>query len=175
MDWREYQAVAKFYGARKAKRSDLPLMQHIDEGLAILASLGASERAKRAYCLHPLLQDDGDLLTAYDAGVGTLTDDPAVLVLALEYRNIANATLSPRLIANAEEIPLSPLDEVNDMLRADKVQNWKDFVKHHRGTHARSAELERYFKLWHSRLSLSQAKVAQLVELAAQDSVQRAK
>ena len=54
------------------------------------------------------------------------------------------------------------------MLRADKVQNWKDFVRHHRGNHPRSAELERYFRLWHSRLSLSQAKVAQLVELAGQ-------
>ena len=166
MEWREYTAVAEFYGARKAKRSDVPLMQHIDEGLTILQALGATERAQRAYCLHPLLQADGDLAETYERGVGTLTDDAAVLVLALEYRHIANATLSPRLIASADDIPLSPLDEVNDMLRADKVQNWKDFVRHHKGTHPRSAELERYFKLWHTRLSLSQARVAALVALA---------
>lgn len=166
--WREYQVIAEFYGARKAKRSDVPLMQHIDEGLTILDALGASERAKRAYCLHPLLQADEDLLQTWDRGVATLTDDLAVLALALEYRHIANATLSPRLIASADEIPLSPLDEVNDMLRADKVQNWKDFVRQHRGKHPRSAELERYFKLWHSRLSLSQARVAELVELAGE-------
>jgi hypothetical protein len=166
MQWREYQAVVAFYGARKAKRSDVPLMEHIDQGLTVLEALGATERAMRAYCLHPLLQADEDLAQSYERGVATLTDDPSVLVLALEYRHIANATLSPRLISSADDIPLSPLDEVNDMLRADKVQNWKDFVRHHRGTHPRSAELERYFKLWHSALSLSQARVAALVELA---------
>ena len=168
MAWREYEAVAEFYGARKARRSDVPLMQHVDQGLTILQALGASERAQRAYCLHPLLQADGDLAETSERGVGTLTDDPAELVLAIEYRNIANATLSPRLIASADDIPLSPLDEVNDMLRADKVQNWKDFVRHHKGTHPRSVELERYFRLWHSRLGLSQARVAALVELAGQ-------
>ena len=172
MEWLEYQAVAAFYKARKAKRSHVPLMQHIDEGLSVLDALDASDRAKRAYCLHPLLQADEDLAASYEKGVETLTDDPSVLTLALEYRHIANATLSPRLIATADEIPLSPLEEVNDMLRADKVQNWKDFVRHHKGTHSRSVELERYFKLWHSRLGLSQPRVAQLVELAG---AQRAK
>lgn len=166
MEWREYQAVSEFYGKRRAKRTNVPLMQHIDEGLTVLEALGASERAKRAYCLHPLLQADADLAQSYERGVERLTDDPSVLLLALEYRHIANATLSPRLIASADDIPLSPLDEVNDMLRADKVQNWKDFVRHHRGAHPRSTELERYFRLWHSRLGLSQVRVAALVELA---------
>lgn len=168
--WPEYVVVQAFYGARRAKRSEVPLMQHIDEGLTILKELGASERAMRAYCLHPLLQADEDLARAYEAGVGALTADPAVLTLALEYRNIANATLSPRLIAGAADIPLSPLEEVNDMLRADKVQNWKDFVRHHRGSHSRSVELERYFKLWHTRLKLTPARVARLVELAGERS-----
>lgn len=165
MLWREYQAVVEFYGARKAKRSEVPLMEHIDQGLTVLEALGATERAKRAYCLHPMLQADEDLAQSYELGVATLTDDPAVLVLALEYRHIANATLSPRSISSADDIPLSPLDEVNDMLRADKVQNWKDFVRHHRGTHPRSVELERYFKLWHAALSLTPARVAALIAL----------
>ena len=165
MPWREYQAVVEFYGARKAKRSEVPLMEHIDQGLTVLEALGATERAKRAYCLHPMLQADEDLALSYERGVATLTDDPAVLELALEYRHIANATLSPRSISSADDIPLSPLDEVNDMLRADKVQNWKDFVRHHRATHPRSVELERYFKLWHAALSLTPARVAELLTL----------
>ncbi len=168
MDWREYRAIYEFYGARKAKRSGVPLMQHIEEGLAVLEAIGTTERTKRAYCLHPLLQADEDLLRTYERGVSTLTDDPAVLALALEYRNIANATLSPRLVNSADDIPLSPLDEVNDMLRADKVQNWKDFAAHHRGTHPRSAELERYFHLWHERLGLSPERVKALVKVAGQ-------
>ena len=161
----EYRVVAAFYGSRKARRSDVPLMQHIDEGLKMLSALGATVRAQRAYCLHPLLQADADLARAYQQGVSTLTTDPSVLALTLEYRHIANATLSHRQIDGPEDISLSPLEEVNDMLRADKVQNWKDFALHHRATHARSAELERYFLLWHARLGLSAARVAELIAL----------
>lgn len=32
----EYQAIAAHYGARTARRSGVPLMRHIDEGLWIL-------------------------------------------------------------------------------------------------------------------------------------------
>jgi hypothetical protein len=165
--WKEYEAIAAFYGARKAKRSEVPLMAHIDEGLVVLEALGASELAKRAYCLHPLLQADEDLARSFAAGLQTLSDDATVIALALEYRNIANATLSMRDVARVEEIPLSPLDDVNDMLRADKVQNWKDFVLHHRATHGRGAELETYFRRWHERLGLSEQLVANLVKLAS--------
>ncbi len=164
--WREYEAITAHYGAQRAKRSAVPLMQHIDEGLTVLEAIGASERAQRAFCLHPLLQGDADLAAAFERGLSGLTDDVHVLALALEYRNIANATLSARPLDAAGDIPLSPLDEVNDMLRADKVQNWKDFALHHRATHPRAAELERYFKQWHARLGLSEVRVAALVELA---------
>lgn len=149
----EYRAIAAHYGAGRARRSGVPLMHHIDEGLAILARIGASERASRAFCLHPLVQSDADLAAAYPR-IAALTDDPAVLALALEYRNLANATLSPRVIGGAVDIPLSPLAEVNAMLVADKVQNRKDFILHHRASHPRRAELDRYFALWLERLAV---------------------
>lgn len=166
--WREYRAISEFYGERRAKRSDVPLMHHIDEGLAILDAIGASERAKRAYCLHPLVQADADLAQSFEKGLASFSDDPVVIALALEYRNIANTTLSERVIVKPEDIPLSPLAEVNDMLRADKVQNWKDFVLHHLGSHPRSAELQRYFRLWHARLGLSEERVRELITPADQ-------
>jgi len=165
--WREYEAVSAFYGTKKSKRSAVPLMAHIDEGLAILDAIGATERAKRAYCIHPLVQDDADLARSYAAGLSLISEDATVLALALEYRNIANATLSMRSLKSEADITLSPLDEVNDMLRADKVQNWKDFATHHRATHARGAELEQYFRRWHARLGLSEQLVANLVKVAA--------
>jgi hypothetical protein len=153
---REYGAIAAHYGARAARRSGVPLMHHIDEGLAILRRLAAGERAMRAFCLHPLVQQDDALAAAYPR-LAELTTDLAVLALAVEYRNVANATLSRRAIASAAEIALSPLAEVNAMLVADKVQNRKDFVRHHRGRHPRSAELDRYFRLWLERLDISEA------------------
>ncbi len=151
---REYAAIEAHYADRRAARSGVLLMHHIDEGLQVLAARGASPRAMQAFCLHPLLQEDATLAAAYPR-LAELSDDPAVLALALEYRHIANATLSTRPIDNAADIPLSPLAEVNEMLVADKLQNWKDFVLHHRGRHARSAALDRYFALWHERLGVT--------------------
>ncbi len=136
---REYRAIDAHYGDRRAARSGVRMIRHIDEGLTVLAHRAAGERAMRAYCLHPLVQRDDDLAAAFPR-LAKLTDDLAVLALALEYRNIANATLSTRTIASAADIPLSPLAEVTEMLVADKLQNWKDFVLHHRATHPRSAD-----------------------------------
>ena len=153
-DTPEYKTIEAFYGDRAAARSKQLLMHHIDEGLQVLAQRRASLRAMKAFCLHPIVQEDTALAAAYPR-IATLTVDAAVLALALEYRNIANATLSTRVIADASDIALSPLAEVNEMLVADKLQNWKDFVLHHRGTHPRSAALDRYFAAWHERLGIS--------------------
>jgi hypothetical protein len=151
--WPEYRAVEARHHDRYAKRSGLPYMNHIDEGLAVLRDLGASERAQRAFCLHPLLQAD-DALAATWPDVTSLTDDARVLALALEYRHVANSYLSHREVKADAEVALSPLAEVNDMLRADKVQNAKDFLLHHRTTHPRREALARYFHTWHRRLDL---------------------
>jgi hypothetical protein len=160
----EYRAIEAAYGDRRAERSQIYLMHHIDEGLQILAARGASERARRAFCLHPLVQEDAALAASYPR-IAELTDDPGVLALALEYRNIANATLSARPITSAADIALSPLGDVNDMLVADKLQNWKDFVLAHRGSHPRSDALERYFTLWHERLGVLGERDAWLARL----------
>jgi len=120
----------------------------------VLAQRGASTQAMRAFCLHPLVQDDSALAASYPR-IASMTDDVAVVALALEYRNIANTTRSTRAIGGASDIPLSPLAEVNEMLIADKLQNWKDFVLHHRSTHPASAALDRYFAAWHERLGVT--------------------
>ncbi len=161
---REYQEVQAFYGDRRARRSQLFYMNHIDEGLAVLARLGASERARRAFCLHPLVQADNDLLRNLPRAA-QLTDDPQVLMLAMEYRNIANGYLSEAPRREAAEISIGPLREVHDMLRADKVQNFKDFLLHHRHRHPRSDALEQYFRSWLVRLEVAPQTFAQLFEM----------
>jgi len=158
----EYLAIEREYGARTAKRSGVLLMRHIDEGLAVLQRIGAPEAAMRAFCLHPLLQEDA----AHAANLPRVTalTEPHVLALALEYRRVANGTLSTRPIGSAADIPLSELPEVNEMLVADKVQNRKDFLIHHRRSHPRGDVLDRYFRLWLERLGVTEARFAELFE-----------
>lgn len=159
----EYRAIERRFDGRRAARSGVPYMNHIDEGLAVLRDLRSTDRARRAWCLHPLLQADDELPSGY-AELASLSEDPAVLVLAMEYRHIANAYLSRREVGSIEEIALSPLPEVVDMLRADKVQNYKDFLLHHRDTHPRSAALDRYFRRWLERLSIGEERFAKWFE-----------
>lgn len=150
-NFQEYKLIKSIYGDKKARRSQVPLINHIDEGIEILKSIGATPLAVRAYCLHPIFQDGLELnknrQLAHD-------QDPYVLMLAMEYRQIANAYLSFREIDGLDDIKLSPLSEVNEMLVADKIQNFKDFMRYHHKTHPRSGKLHRYFNNWFKKLNI---------------------
>lgn len=149
----EYELVTQFYADKVAARSKVYKIHHVTEGVYILNRIGASLAAKRAFCLHPMTQDDKDLAETYEYVMSNC--DPTAVALALEYRNIANQYLSYRDIASVSEIKLSPIKHVNDMLVADKVQNYKDFLLYHKGSHPRSGRLDMYFKNWLQRLDIS--------------------
>ncbi len=159
----EYKIIQDFYGSKKTKRSDVYLMNHIDEGLRILEEIGASDTAKKAYCLHPIFQSDEELLKTYSNFNFKISTD--VLIAVMEYRSVANEYLSKRKIDSIDEIRLSPLKDVNDMLIADKVQNYKDFEIYHKGSHPRSKELDEYFKNWLSRLEIDEEKYRHLTDM----------
>lgn len=157
------QLVTEFYGSRCAERSGLPLINHIHEGLEILTVLGASDNAKAAFCLHPMLQGDAE----YVQYRGQLTADENVNViefaLAIDYRRAANAYLckpetddwaQPEIAAAVGVLGL----ELRHMLIADKQQNQKDFMAHHYGVHTRSGQLVRYFHNWLDYLGVSELK-----------------
>lgn len=150
----EYQAVRAFYGDRRAKRTGLPYINHINEALLILEWRNAPEVARRAYCLHPLFQGDDALVQTAQSDLAQF--DPLALVLAVEYRAIANSHLSRDDPAMGARIKLSPLAAVNEMLVADKIQNRKDFELHFQGDAARTAELRAYFSNWLSRLGIEE-------------------
>lgn len=178
-DTRAYRAIQAFYGERAARRSGVRLMDHIDQGLIVLDQLGSVDFVKRAFCLHPLFQADQELTTAGLEFVNNGPDDPYDLVLVMEYRQRANAWLSDKvrrvvlMRSNGEKLVTDsieyigapnpgPLIGVRNMLIADKVQNYKDFRTYHFGTHARSEELDRYFKTWLSTLGIDSQRFDEL-------------
>lgn len=148
----EYKRIALYYGDRVAQRSQVPLINHINEGLMVLDIIGAGLSAKAAFCLHPIFQSDADL--AKGDWKYNITS-PYVMMLVMEYRSVANEYLSDKVNA-CHKIRLSPLKDVNDMLIADKIQNRKDFELYHKGKHARSEELDLYFKEWLEALGIAE-------------------
>lgn len=180
----EYNFISREYGDRVAKRSQVPLINHINEGLIVLDYIGASEGAKRAFCLHPLFQSDADLEQNYHRSEFI---DPYIMMLTMEYRSVANEFLSNKMdddslqevldaygVSGLDEgfVRLSPLPEVNDMLIADKVQNYKDFVTYHRKTHARSKELDDYFNIWLEALKVTDRQYGDLCQLIEESKMQ---
>lgn len=147
---REWTLIQRHYGDNRANRSQVPLINHIIEGVEVLDRLGSNFYARGAFCIHPMVQSDADLNANFDMLRKSVSAD--VLALAIEYRSVANEYLSHRKISSIDEIRLSPLVDVNDMLIADKVQNYKDFLLYHNGTHPRSIELNQYFQNWIERL-----------------------
>ena len=156
----EYKAIQAFYSDERAARSQCYLMNHIDEGLMVMSYFNASEAAKKAFCIHPLVQNSQDLATNWNVVKNQVSSE--VLGLAMEYRNIANAYLSHREIKSIDEIELSPIDDVNLMLIGDKVQNYKDFLIYHYGTHPKSDRLDAYFKNWLLKLNVDESVFVEL-------------
>lgn len=154
-----YEVICAFYGEQTARRSGVRYMNHIDEGLVILATLDASLDALWDQDMRRALGPES-MLHAYGVEL-------APLALAVEYRVVANAYLSNRAVpSELEDILLSRLPEVNQMLIADKVQNRKDFEIHHKGKHESSRELDSYFRTWLKRLGVSEQRYRELASLA---------
>lgn len=151
----EYKLISAHYGDRTARRSGVPLMNHIREGLELLDMFGASDTAKQAFCLHPLLQGDMELGTNVQNIALNSQVNPKALTQALLYREAANRYLCSPMTdpwgpatATRAVRPMTLSHHVFFMLCADKLQNQKDFEIHHKGTHPRSKCLAKYFKNW---------------------------
>jgi hypothetical protein len=167
----EYQMISTHYGNRTTGRSNVPLINHIHEGIYILKLIKADLLTQQAFCLHPLFQNDEAFVSSF-SDLNLSTVDSKALVLTLEYRSIANQYLSLRKIQNFDEIKLSPLIQVNQMLMADKIQNRKDFDLYHKGTHPRSNELEQYFCNWLKKLNISEEEYLKFCLLIEENKVQ---
>jgi hypothetical protein len=160
----EYRLIEREYGVQRAARSQVLLIDHIHQGLQIMDLFGASVSAKQAFCLHPLVQNFTDLEANLSKICREELLNPRALILAMEYRHKANSFLCKP--ENDHYIPSELkalvgelLPEVRHMLIADKIQNNKDFMLHHYGTHERSAQLKDYFEDWFHVLDVSPGEV----------------
>jgi hypothetical protein len=139
----EYEVIQQFYGDRRASRSGVLLMSHLDEGLQLLEISLASELAKKAFCLHPIVQNHEDVDCTWSEAYP----------LAVEYGAKANAylcRLDTDYVQSIEDVYARVGHMSRDcaaMLVADKVQNRKDFLTYH-PLHARAKQLSKYFDLW---------------------------
>ncbi len=136
-----YALIARKYKGKVARRSGVPYLNHIREGALILHLLfPGDEETIEAYCLHPLFQSDRALAQLLAEGQAELMSlSPRVIVLAMEYRRVANAYSITHKVRRAEDTELGPLEAVRRMLIADKIQNKKDFLKHINGKYQRSS------------------------------------
>lgn len=165
-----YRAISDFYRGKYAKRSKVPYINHIDEGLLILDRYVRMTDLKVdgldamcGFCLHPIFQSDEDVITAADFCSWYNLNNLHIL-LAMEYRHVANNYLSKRKIKSVDEIQLSPILDVNLMLIADKAQNKKDFDIYHKDTHPRTDALNLYFSNWLTRLGISSQMYTELIK-----------
>ena len=143
-----YKLVQEFYGDQRAKRSGVPYIYHIDEGLTVLNAIGASYITKEAFCLHPILQMDKDFNENKDMDFSGIETE--AIILAMEYRRVANSYLSK---SHPSEFVGFSCPEVKELLIADKVQNYKDFIKYQKDT-MNNVDLFEYFSYWFDLLEV---------------------
>ena len=138
-----YIKIKEYYGDKTTERSGVKLINHIDEGIAILNTLDTDQDTIDAYCLHPLLQSDDDFNLNISSDFGGISS--RALFLAVEYRRVANSYLSTNKMSDFVGFTNEAIEQ---MLYADKKQNEKDFALYHEGSHPRSKELREYFNNW---------------------------
>ena len=158
-----FDAVKFHYGGRKAQRSGVPLITHIVEGLKILTRIGTERVINEAWCLHPIVQSDGDLRSTLRRGFLVKLGNSHVqsILYAMEYRAVANSYLS-NMTVDIDDIrtKVNAFSGIHKMLIADKIQNWKDFSAQPKGTYDNEEILHKYFHSWcYDILGLTESEV----------------
>jgi hypothetical protein len=152
---RPYAMAAEQWG-EKVSSQGVPYMRHIDDGIRIIDMLREENHIAKqvddAFILHGLFQSYIDVGNAYSRKYYDKVE-PQVLMLVMEYRNIANQWLSPHGF-NPTEKPKIPLFETRVMLVADKIQNYSNFLKNYKLIHPHHQRLDAYFRAWHEHLGV---------------------
>jgi len=162
MKYKYYNLIYEYFKNKKTSKG-VPYMNHIDEGIKILEEIKADKCTIEAYILHPFIQcvnlkgADGKVILSEEEMKEYLdiySIDPIVTSNLFLYRKFANAYLCRPETDNLSLMDirnclygLEMYPDIIDMLIADKLQNFKDFMKY-RQDHPRYDQLFRYFNMW---------------------------
>ena len=136
-----YYKIKLEWDGKYSQRSNVPLMEHIDEGLKLLEN--SEEIIKVAWCLHPFIQkDDWSILNEIDNKTANIL---------LEYRHWANGWDSHTTAKFPDEWPILSLisDEVKLLLFVDKTHNSKQYHENREKFRKEDQiRLDKYFENW---------------------------
>ena len=141
-----YSEIEKYYGDKLAKRSGIPYINHIDEGLGILYLLGASRETKEIFTLHPIYQD----------GFKS-TNVNNTLMYHFVYYSWLFSRKNYKLESQTYEYFEKELDanmDLRNIFIADKIQNYKDFMLNKK-KYDDFKSIEQYFLWWFDTLEVS--------------------
>lgn len=164
----EYELIKKYYEYKVAKRSGIPYINHIDEGLLLLNyKLRAKDSVShRAFCLHPFYQDniriDTTKISGHSTRVAYFYSIIANTFLRHNYKN--NNDLSHWIPSYHSVLCNDKSSNVYNMLYADKIQNYKDFMKHY-NSYSEAESIEEYFLWWFDVLKITHRELNKALEI----------
>lgn len=142
---KSYEIISSYYEGKRAKRTGLPYINHINEGCQLIDS--DLVLAREAFMLHPIFQD-GNQNNVDLSGI-----NKGVIKLAEKYAKLANSYLPKDYESPAPKVNNEVLRE---MLLADKIQNYKDYKRYkHVFDEEKQNQLEIYFNNWFKTLNIS--------------------
>lgn len=178
-----YIAISSLYNNKKARRTQIPYMKHIDDGVKILQHLGVTDpEVYDAWLLHPLIQTMSinqveAFLSSYGlpplhSGVSLNT-----IALAKQYADVANSFLPNVVDQNLHHTfnIYIACPKLKALLIADKVQNYVDFcMSSDMGYFDEEPDdyvpnRMEYFNMWLGRLDIDESNFEPLRECVSRD------
>jgi len=163
MKYDYYNLIYEYFKDKRTSKS-VSYMKHIDEGIKILENINAGKLTIEAYILHPFIQcfnlkgANGKIIMTQEEMekyFNIYEIEPEIIAKLFLYRKFANSYLcsSETDYISYKQVKflligLHNYQDIVKMLIADKIQNYKDFLKYRKNDHKRSKELDYYFNIW---------------------------
>ena len=172
----EYRLIEEYYAGKSAKRTGLPYMRHIDDGLRILRAMSELrdyetvedqrqwmqesveawyknrfELLTRTFCVHPIYQDNNPEWRHKHLDIGGAKDAE----LCHKYASYVNSYL-PAHVDRANCPRCLRGSDLWALLVADKLQNYADFnANANKFSTDETAQLQAYFTDWFAALKIT--------------------